>query len=268
MSAEALRRLDDDQLAIALRASAGSVGWPVTPDVVPAVRRLIESARSRTGTGPVWAAMPRRRRTVLLIALVLVLMGGAALAAKLVIDVGAVMIETAPGRPTDLPTPVVTGPPIGTAVTLEEAERITGITARYPAELGPPDVVWTDEGVVDFEPGGETPWIAMAWDAATDLPPIGGTEQGAVLIQFHGQAELAVKVLYEEAGSLTGVDLDGADAFWITGPHEFRLPVEGALRAFRVDGNVLLWQDGADTFRLEVALPLESATTVASSIPR
>ena len=203
---------------------------------------------------------------MVLLAVALVLLGTAALAAKLVIDLGAVTVTTIPGRPTALPTDAITGDDLGRPVSLEEAERLTGIRARYPAVLGPPDTVWTEQGQVGFDPLDTTPWIAMAWDADGDLPPIGGAGRGAVLIQFLGEADAAAKVLFEEAGSIRRVHVGGSGgAYWITGPHEFRLPVDGELRAFHVDGSVLLWQSGGDTFRLETALPAAGAIAIAGT---
>jgi hypothetical protein len=260
--------LDDAALAAAIRATGEDLRWPSSPDVAPAVRRQVDSVRLRPGIGVVWPAIPRRRRLVLVLAAVLVLVGGAALAAKLVIDLGAVTITTIPGRPTAPPSDAITDDELGTPVTLAEAERLTGVTARYPAALGPPDTVWTERGAVGSDPLDTAPWIAMAWDAGNDLPPIPGTDRGAVLIQFHGDEAIAVKGLYEEAGSIRPVRLDGLDGHWITGAHTFRLPVGGELRTFRVDGNVLLWQDVPDTFRLETALPLPGAKAIANTTPR
>jgi hypothetical protein len=265
VSADRLRRLDDGALAEAVRAAGDDLRWPATPDIEPAVRRSMAGSRPRAGVGPVWPALPRRRRLVVLLAVALVLLGGAALAAKLVIDLGAVTVTTIPGRPTALPTDAITGDDLGRPVSLEEAERLTGIQARYPAVLGPPDTVWTEQGQMGFDPLDTAPWIAMAWDAGTDLPAIGDSGRGAVLIQFRGQADVAAKVLYEQAGSIRRVRVDGGGAYWITGPHEFRLPVDGALRAFRVDGSVLLWQSGDDTFRLETALPGADARAIADT---
>jgi hypothetical protein len=266
VSADRLRRLGDEALAGAIRAAGGDLRWPATPDLEPAVRRSVAGSRPRAGVGPVWPALPRRRRLVVLLAVALVLLGTAALAAKLVIDLGAVTVTTIPGRPTALPTDAITGDDLGRPVSLEEAERLTGIRPRYPAALGPPDTVWTEQGQVGFDPLDTAPWIAMAWDAGTDLPPIGDADRGAVLIQFRGEADVAAKVLYVEAGSIRRVRVGGGGrAFWITGPHEFRLPVDGELRAFRVDGSVLLWQSGEDTLRLETALPAVGAIAIAGT---
>ncbi|MGZ5344437.1 MAG: hypothetical protein ACXWF5_07055 [Actinomycetota bacterium] len=265
MSADRLRGLDDEALAGAIRAAGGDLRWPATPDLEPSVRRVVTGSRPRTGVGPVWPALPRRRRLVVLLAVALVLLGTAALAAKLVIDLGAVTVTTIPGRPTALPTDAVTGDDLGRPVSLEEAERLTGIRARYPAALGPPDTVWTEQGQVGFDELDTAPWIAMAWDEGSDLPPIGDAGRGAVLIQFRGEADVAAKVLYEEAGSIRRVRIVGGGAYWITGPHEFRLPVDGKLRAFHVDGSILLWQSGDDTFRLETALPAAGAIAIADT---
>ena len=267
MSGDRLRGLDDRALAAAISAAGDDLRWPATPDVEPLVRRATAGARPRAGVGPVWSALPRRRRLVVLLAAALVLLGGAALAAKLVIDLGAVTVTTIPGRPTALPTDAITGDDFGRPVSIEEAERLTGIRARYPAALGPPDMVWTEQGRVGFGALDTAPWIAMAWDTTDHLPPIAGSPRGAVLIQFRGEADVAAKVLFEEAGSIRRVRVGvvGGSAYWITGSHEFQLPVDGELRVFRVDGSVLLWQSGDETFRLETALPAAAAIAIADT---
>jgi hypothetical protein len=211
--------------------------------------------------------MPRRRRLLVMLAVTLVLLGGAAFAAGLAIDLGAVTITTLPGRPTALPTGPVAGRDFGTPVSLEEAERLTGIAPRYPAALGPPGVVWAEQGQVGFDPHDTAPWIAMAWDPGNDLPAIAGTDHGAVLFQFRGEVNVAAKVLFEEAGSIQPTDLGTGTGYWVTGPHEFRVVVGGTVRAYRVDGGVLLWQNGDETFRLETALPRNGAMAIAETLP-
>ena len=267
MSADRLRRLDDEALAGAIRAAGGDLRWPATPDLEPAVRRSVAGSRPRPGVGPVWPALPRRRRLVVLLAAALVLLGTAALAAKLVIDLGAVTVTTIPGRPTALPTDAITGDDFGRPVSVEEAERLTGLAARVPAALGPPTDVWAEQGSVGFDPGDTAPWIAMAWATRDDLPPIPGTLRGAILFQFRGDADVAAKILYEDADSLQQVRLGTDRAFWIAGPHAFRAIVDGRLREYRVDGGVLLWQEEDETFRLETALPLAGARAIAETLP-
>jgi hypothetical protein len=225
----------------------------------------VGSVRRRASIGPVWPAMSHRRQLVVLLAAALLLLGGAALATRLVIELGAVTMRVTPGPPSALPTDAIGGGDLGTKVSFEEAERLTGLIARFPAALGSPGVVWTEQGQVGFDRLDTAPWIATSWPAGNHLPAIAGTDRGAVFIQFHGEAEVAVKVLYEGASSLRRVRLGALDAYWITGPHEFRIPIDGELRSFRVDGSVLLWQDGEDTFRFETSLPLARAKAIAMS---
>lgn len=110
MSVARLRSLDDEALGAAIRATGDDLAWPSTPDVERAAREAASSARPRSSlistwpARPVWPAMPRRTRLVVLFVAALLLLGGAALAAKLVIDLGAVTVITLPGRPTALPT--------------------------------------------------------------------------------------------------------------------------------------------------------------------
>ena len=77
MSADRLRRLDDEALAGAIRAAGGDLALARDPRPRaggPSVGRRIEAA---PGVGPVWPALPRRRRLVVLLAAALVLAGAA-----------------------------------------------------------------------------------------------------------------------------------------------------------------------------------------------
>ena len=51
------------------------------------------------------------------------------------------------------------------------------------------------------------------------------------------------------------VEVDGHDAWWITGPHELDLVTgEGTYARYRVTGNVLVWKSGDVVMRLETTL--------------
>ncbi|HET9671826.1 MAG TPA: hypothetical protein VFQ40_03140, partial [Actinomycetota bacterium] len=96
-----LRQLSDDRLGAALASL--DVGWPATPDLAPAVRARVTAAPAEV------VRLPRRRRTkvLLIAAAVTLLRAGAAVAAKLVIDLGAVVVRVPEeGRPLPTTSPV------------------------------------------------------------------------------------------------------------------------------------------------------------------
>lgn len=263
---ERLRAMDDEQLGAALAGI--ELAWPSTPDVASLVGATIREHRAAPSHVAPRLSMPSRRRTLLVIAAALLTLAGVALAARLVIELGAVAVEVLPGRPTALPTNVAGGGDLGREIPLAEAERMAGFPAALPTALGPPDRAWLDEAVVGPEPGDVAVRIVTHWLPLghADLPIIGGTKSGAVLMQFEGEWEVVSKQLYAETNRFLIAIVDGRQAFWTTGEHELLLVSGHETRRLLVTGNVLIWQDAGFTFRLETALSKGAAVAVAETV--
>lgn len=263
---ERLRAMDDEQLGAALAGI--ELAWPSTPDVATIVGATIREHRAAPSLVAPRLTLPSRRRTALVIAAALLALAGAALAARLVIDLGAVAVEVLPGRPTALPTNIATSSDLGRQMPLAEAEGIAGFPAALPIALGPPDGAWLEEAEVGPESGDATVRIVTHWLplGRADLPIIVGTKSGAVLMQFEGEWEVASKQVYSETNRFGVAIVDGRQAFWTTGEHELKLMAGGDIHRFLVTGNVLIWQDAGFTFRLETALPRKAAIAVAETV--
>ncbi|HEX6581420.1 MAG TPA: hypothetical protein VF195_11180 [Actinomycetota bacterium] len=252
---ERLRSMSDDDLGAAL--SSLDIEWPATPALHAAVLARATSERPPIVRLP----LSRPRRIMLIAAATVLLLAGAAVAAKIVIDLGGVVVEVTPSRPGILPTPSIA--PTGEPVTLEEAAVLLGREVPVPAGLGRPDRVWADEVVTEK---GEVARVTLAWRARQGLPEISETRYGAVLMVFEGDANLASKDLYEDTGVLRFESVDGVDYYWTAGIHLLELLTSEGVAYVRVEGNVLLWRDGSDTMRLETSLPMTEALRVAGSV--
>ena len=247
------RAVDDEALGRALTATAREIEWPAMPDVAARVAQTLRDQQRVPSLARPRLSLPRRRHTVLLAL--------AAVAAKVVIDLGALTIDTIPGRPTALPSAVASGPTLGHPATLPDAEREAGFTARVPDALGAPDAVWVDE-----TPDGAR--IVLGWKPRVTLPAIDDLPWGAVLYEFHGDAASASKLLFMDANTIQQVEFGGHDAWWIAGPHELDLVTGGGTYArYRVAGNVLVWKDGDVVMRLETTLDRAAAIRIAESVP-
>jgi hypothetical protein len=256
----------DDDLGTALRALSEAVRWPEEPDVAAAVATTLRERRDSPPSLLPRLSMPSRRRTVLVIAVALLLLGATALAAKLVIDLGAVTITRLPGRPTAIPSETFGVGDLGSPVSLHEAAAIAAFAPRIPAGLGPPDAVWVDEARA--APGMPlSRRIVTAWRSGPGLPPIRGASWGAVFVQFQGSVDVAYKTLYSETGRFGRTVVDGAVAYWTTGDHILQLISGRRLRSYRVTGTVLMWARDGFTFRLETALPESGAVAIAETLP-
>ncbi len=263
---ERLVRMTDEQLGAGLGRLGDELAWPGTPDVAGAVIDAIREERSAPSLVAPRLSMPSRRRTLLVIAAALLALAGVALAARFVIELGAISIEVLPGRPTALPTSVATDEDFGREVSLSDAGTIAGFAPETLSALGPPDRTWVDEAEVGPEPGDVAMRIVNAWAPNAELPAIPGTRTGAVLMQFEGDWEVASKLLFEETDRFGDAFVEGRDAFWTTGEHELVILRGDEAMRLLVSGNVLIWQDAGFTFRLETALPKQAAVAIAESL--
>ncbi len=257
---ERSRRMDDAELGEALAALAERIAWPAEPDIAADVARTIRDRERHPGLARPRLSLPNRRRTLVLVIAGLLLVGGAALAAKLVIDLGVLTIETTPGRPSGLPSAVASGPALGHPATLADAEREAGFQAKIPVQLGSPDGVWVDRTADGAR-------IVLAWRATDAMPPIGDLPWGAVIYEFRGDSVQVAKTLFSEGNTFENAKVDGNQAFWITGEHEIDLITgDGTYARYRVAGNILVWEEGGTVMRMETELPKADAVRLASSV--
>jgi len=136
--------------------------------------------------------------------------------------------------------------------TLEEAQAVSGFDIQvptYPEDLGLPDRVFYST----FGP--ET--VILVW-----------TVEGNV-----EQAELALFVLAEGVTGTKGPPevveetiVNGQAALWTVGPYVLWLNGNRAEFTWLVEGNVLLWEEDGQTYRLESGLSLEAARLIAESL--
>jgi hypothetical protein len=258
--------MDDDELGAALGEAAPP--WPPTPPLAAIVADEIH--RSERAHHPLRPrlSLPSRRRTVLIALAVVLAVAAVAGAARLVIDIGAVTVRTAPGTPPPASpqSAAAFGDP---AHSVRAAEAEVGFTVTVPVALGPPDRVWVGTSFVEGPSSPPSPRVTLAWDPRPGLPPIEDLEWGAVLMEFQGEAEIASKTVFSGTGAFRSVRIDGASAYWITGEHALTISAPNGIGSVevRVSGNVLIWQQGDRTLRLETSLGLDDALAIASSAP-
>lgn len=260
-----LYAMTDQQLGAMLGHLGDELEWPRTPDLAPAVGNTIRDHLATPSLAAPRLSLPSRRRALLLIVAALLAIAGVAIAARVVIELGAIAVRVTPGRPPALPTDVVTTPGPGREVTFSQARAIVGFAPALPGALGRPDRIWVDGAEIVSEPGVANR-VLTAWGPSIGLPEIPETRAGAILMQFEGDAEVAAKQLYAETNVFGVTRVDGRDAFWTSGKHELVLVVGDESKRFLVTGNVLIWQDAGFTFRLETKLPQAQAIEIAETV--
>jgi hypothetical protein len=247
-------RTPEDTLAVALRDAGRELAYPTTPPISQGVVARLEAERERRKR-PRFPAVSlwSRRRVLALVAVGLIGLLALAFAARLVI--GAAEIRVQPGV-----TP--SGPPLGPdalgdPVPVDRVEQQVGFMLRAPAGPLP------DEAYVFVSAGGDG--ALLAWEAGDRYPSLPGTPWGLILVEFRTDEGSLVK----DVGGFEDVQevrVDGRAAFWIEAPHELHVITDEGSETFRVDGNVLIWTQGAVTYRLETSLGLSEAVALAESL--
>lgn len=154
--------------------------------------------------------------------------------------IGGVEVERVDTQPV---APVVE-PDLGRRITLDDARAAAGF------DLVVPDA--------EFETYYEPPIVSMKWSRF-------------VLSQWRGEQLPFVQKQVGPASQTVSVSIDGATGLWITGArHEVIWRVPGTthlqVRERRLVGNVLIWERGTVTYRLEGARSLDEALETARNL--
>jgi hypothetical protein len=152
-------------------------------------------------------------------------------------DVEVRRVETQPRAP-------VRPPMLGREVSLASAQRTVDFPLLAP---GDPFTAYVDE-----------PMVNLRW-------------KRYLLSQWRGEQLPFAQKQVGPGSQTAGVEVRGVPGFWITGArHEivYRDPATGQIvaKSRRLAGNVLLWEDGDVTYRLEGARTVADARAVARNL--
>jgi hypothetical protein len=247
-----------------LRATAQAFPYPPTPDLTGAVRRRLAQEPSPVRRLPVphrvvWAALA----LAVLLAALLVAPRAEALV-RAIFQIGSLQIIVA--SPTPMPPPSATpGPtPPPPAALLDLAGETTLAAAQqgpiplrlptYPADLGPPDRVYRQNL--------DGPAVILVW-----LVP--GQPDQVRLALYELSSRVIGQKLMGDTTTLEMTTVHGQPAVWLRGPHVLQFYHNGQIEMTGrrlVTGDVLAWEEGRITFRLETTLPLDEARRIAESL--
>jgi hypothetical protein len=246
----------DGQLASALTALGRDVAFPQAPTLTSAVtaRLSAERARGARPRVPGLALIGRRRALVLVAAGLLALL---ALAGATRLAIGAFEVRVQPKATPSPSLPPVEPSRIGDPVSEREAVAQAGFEPALPPGPAPDEVYVID---TDFGDAG----ILYAWRPSAAYPRIEGTDWGLMLIVAQGDQEFVSKSV-DRFDALVEVKVNGDRAFWIPAPHEVSITTDQGSETFSVTGNVLIWQEGDLSYRLETSLGRAEAIALAES---
>ena len=237
-----------------LQETARSYEYPPTPDIAHrAAGRLALPRPARPGPGRryVWG-------TALILAVLLIAMLAVPPVRAAVLEfiqVGAMRIFFAPASTTVSPLTVIPSLlDLAGATTLSEAQEKASfpiLLPSYPPDLGEPDRVFVQRV------GG--PVVILIWTEP------GPPEQIRLSLMLLGQGAFASKGAPPVVEQTT---VNDTEALWMRGSHFLLLYLEGSVEPtpVAVEGNVLVWEDGEVTYRIESNLPLEEALRIAESL--
>jgi hypothetical protein len=167
---------------------------------------------------------------------------------------------TPPAAPTRL---IGAGLDLGSETTLTEAGHLIGFAARVPSALGDPDAVFVNS----LSTGQRE--LFLVYRPRRGVPESLQTGVGALLSEFRGGINGPFVRKSASSGQVSFVRVNGNPGFWIRGAHDLVYldrsgnPVE---ESFRLSGSALIWEQEGIVFRLESALSLKRALTVARGL--
>jgi hypothetical protein len=241
------------ELELALRQLGTSLDWPTEPELEPRVRRRIREAPASR------RLVPRR---ALVVALAVLAIGLGAIFA--VPQTRAAILEffhlrgVTIERVEELPTVSVQtglGTFLGDRVTLEQARQRARFDVVIPETLGEPDEVYFQESP---PPGGMVSFVYGTSD-----------DPRALFTQFAARLDEVIFKKIAPDTKIERVTIDGQPGFWLEGAHYFSyLDRHDDMQSeqVRLAGNVLLWERGTRTLRLEADVSKEEALRIAASV--
>jgi hypothetical protein len=263
------------------------VAYPSTPNLSS---RVAEKLARRPARLPLtwWESWrPNQRRLayalVALIALavaVLAISPEARTAVAERLGLRGVLIREVPAIATPLPsapTPVAASPAVptptpsagarlslGQAVSLDQARARVQFQFPLPTSIGTPDEVY----VLDTPPGGQ---VALVYYPRADLPQTNTTGIGLLFTAFQGTVPSGMFGKGVPPGTtLEELQVNGGQGYWIAGDLHtiFYLDSRGQGRTetTRLASNVLVWDQGQLTLRIESSLSKVSALAIAASV--
>jgi hypothetical protein len=260
-------------LEVRLAELGEDLHFPTTPDLAGAVRAHLQARpeRARVRVRPPIARLrPRTRRTpawalACAVLLATVLLGLSPAARRAVADwLGLPGLRISIGRPTPSASELGHDLNLGRATTLAGARADVPFSVGIPAALGPPDEVYLTDEVLG-------PRVSLIYRSRPGLPPADETGVAVLVTQFEARVnvELMQKVVASGA-QVDPVSVNGAPGYWISGePHLLLYAGEGGRVAedeIRLAANVLAWQEGTTTLRLESALGKRRSLAIARSV--
>jgi hypothetical protein len=153
---------------------------------------------------------------------------------------------------------------LGPRVSLSQARQQVGFKVLLPTvpELGSPDEVHVQPLYISEQ-------VFVVYKARAGLPAAPQTGVALLISEFRAQPDEGFyKKVSVGVGNVEFLRVNGEPGYWIQGAHEVSYLDENGIPiqdTTRLAGNVLLWQRGDLTLRIESALGLQDVLRIARS---
>jgi hypothetical protein len=152
---------------------------------------------------------------------------------------------------------------LGQQVTLTDAASRAGFPVLVPghASMATTPEVYLNE----FR---SAPVVSLIYPASADLPAIGTTGVGMLLMQIDASGDTPIMIVKRASGesSPMPVTVNGQSGYWIQGGVLMSDAGDPFWTYLRRSGNVLVWEQDGITYRMESNLPLGEAIAIAESL--
>jgi hypothetical protein len=235
-------------LETALRDLARHLEFPPTPELAPTVGELLRAEAPGRRQGGLFRPLRRRSLAVALAVLALAVAAAFAIppARSAILDLfglSGVTIERVESAPV---FDSVTNRRLGVPVSLDEARTGVSFELRVPAEE---DVQVTLDRRI--------PAVTFVWN-----------DRRLLLTEFRGTVTPLIRKSAGPGTRIEVVDVGGARGYWLAGERHFVVfqDARGRILESRAAGNVLLWERGGLTLRLEGARTKAEALRTAGTL--
>jgi hypothetical protein len=163
------------------------------------------------------------------------------------------------------------GKEFGSALTLEQArERLDGrLPLPHGRALSDPEEIYalgrsSGRGQSNGRSNGQRSGVAIVYLQSSDMPSLGGTGAGLVLIEIPGEIRsmYPARDLAQSSGA-EELKVGGGRGYWVTGREKLPPPLDLSIHP---PANVLIWERGGLVLRLETELPRGEAIRLAESV--
>lgn len=249
-----------DDLEIQLSRLADDIAFPPTPTFTMPAPPPGSSRRHRTLPARWWAGAIA---AMLLVAMSLALPD----ARQAVADwLGFPGIRIEIGDRADDPPPSVTA--IGGSLLLGEATTLQGVEAAVDFAVVAPGGLDDVDPEVYLNTFEGAPVVSLLYPASNGLPEIGETGVGLLLMQIDASGNTSMFIAKRASAESPPqpVTVDGVEGLWIRGGVLMIDAGDPFWTYERRSGNVLVWEQGGITYRMESNLPRDDAIAVVESL--